>query len=154
MAISLKNVDDRLKVVEAKILPAYTPKLIWSGTKRTSLTLEEIGKYNAFIANTGYYGACVFGFRGVDGCGIFEDTSESRYQAAWMTISGNTITFKRTGTTSWFSGFTQLWTIGYLISYRILNYAYAYVKSLRDFKAIIKSHSFCKLLSKFSREVI
>lgn len=44
--------------------------------------------------------------------------------------------------------------IGYLISYRILNYAYAYIKSLRDFKAIIKSHSFCKLLSKISREVI
>lgn len=50
---------------------------------------------------------------------------------------------------------TVYWlAIGYLISYRILNHAYAYIKSLRDFKAVIKSHSFCKLLSKISREVI
>lgn len=161
MAISLKNIDDRLKVVEAggniiveqsgKAQNWYVKyknglimqggyKSMSSGTNRT----ETFPLNTPFTTNT---------YVAISQPNFALEIEDAKSFGIANVVSRTTTSFnvKKVMTES----VTVHWlAIGYLISYRILNRVYAYVKSLRDFKAMIKSHSFCKLLSKISREVI
>ena len=158
MAISLKNHDDRIANLETKIgagggivesnwssggwyIKFAHGLLIQGGTNTFNSSYVTFPK--AF-KNTEYTVIVSKINNDPHVCVTASELSTSRCRL-YNKWSGNESTQNTTYT--WIA-------IGYLISYRILNYAYAYIKSLRDFKAVIKSHSFCNLLSKISREVI